>query len=210
MRQVLYIILLSSRDLLKTKIFPREITARRLRLRLRREEVVEITEVAELTLASRRRRRQAELHRFERRLVLKPPHPRHVLVRIDHRRRLGGRRRGRGALRLGGTHRRSRSRGDCRRAHRRRHGRERRRGRRREGEVGDCPAAAEADRGGVVDGGGLLGGVEGAEPDALPEVGVADLRRELPPRPVAEVGMNCRVAILPKYKCSTCTQIRGA
>ena len=60
------------------------------RLRLQREEVVKITEIAELALATRRRRRQAKLHGFER-LVLKPPHPHHVLVRIDHRRRLGGR-----------------------------------------------------------------------------------------------------------------------
>ena len=77
-----------SRPNLKMQISSRAIMARR--LRLQREEVVKITEIAELALATRRRRRQAKLHGFER-LVLKPPHPHHVLVRIDHRRRLGGR-----------------------------------------------------------------------------------------------------------------------
>ena len=40
------------------------------RPRLQREEVVKITEIAELALATRRRRRQAKLHGFER-LVLR-------------------------------------------------------------------------------------------------------------------------------------------
>jgi hypothetical protein len=44
--------------------------------------------------------------------------------------------------------------------------------------------AADAERRGVVDGGGLLGGVEGAEPAALArDPRVADLRRVLAPRP---------------------------
>jgi hypothetical protein len=59
------------------------------------------------------------------------------------------------------------------------------------GEVGGGVGPAELDGGGVVDARGLLRGVEGAEPDAHAAPRVADLRRELAPRPpphAAELG----------------------
>lgn len=49
------------------------------------------------------------------------------------------------------------------------------------GEVEAGGAAAEAEEGGVEGAGGFLGGVVGAQPDALPAVGEADLRHPLPP-----------------------------
>ena len=52
-------------------------------------------------------------------------------------------------------------------------------------EVCDGPAAAEAERCGVVGGGGILGSVESAKPDALVQIGVADLGGPLPPRAAA-------------------------
>ncbi|KAB8082766.1 hypothetical protein EE612_004768, partial [Oryza sativa] len=59
------------------------------------------------------------------------------------------------------------------------------------GEVGGGAGAAELDGRVVVHARGLLGGVEGAEPDAHAAPRVADLRRELAPRPppdAAELG----------------------
>ncbi|BAT16046.1 Os12g0168150, partial [Oryza sativa Japonica Group] len=52
------------------------------------------------------------------------------------------------------------------------------------GEVELGAAAAEAEGGAVVGAGGVLGGVEGAEPHARRLVRVPDLRRPLPPRPL--------------------------
>ena len=52
-------------------------------------------------------------------------------------------------------------------------------------EVCDGPAAAEAERCGVVGGGGILGSVESAKPDALVQIGIADLGGPLPPRAAA-------------------------
>lgn len=49
------------------------------------------------------------------------------------------------------------------------------------GEVEASRAAAEAKEGGVKGTRSFLGGVVGAEPDALPAVGEADLRYPLPP-----------------------------
>lgn len=54
------------------------------------------------------------------------------------------------------------------------------------GEIGLGLGATEAERGGVVGMGGLLGGVEGTEPDAALPRRVADLRRVTPPRPLAD------------------------
>uniref|UniRef100_A0A804NFV7 Uncharacterized protein n=1 Tax=Zea mays TaxID=4577 RepID=A0A804NFV7_MAIZE len=59
------------------------------------------------------------------------------------------------------------------------------------GEVGGGVGPAELDGGGVVDAGGLLRGVEGAEPHAHAAPRVTDLRGELAPRPppdAAELG----------------------
>ena len=56
------------------------------------------------------------------------------------------------------------------------------------GELGDDVGALEAERGVVVRRGGFLCGVEGAEPQPLPLARVADLRRELAPRPEPHAG----------------------
>uniref|UniRef100_A0A8R7Q3R7 Uncharacterized protein n=1 Tax=Triticum urartu TaxID=4572 RepID=A0A8R7Q3R7_TRIUA len=119
--------------------------------------------------------------------------------RADGRRgrgRRGGGRRGRGRPTVGrrrrgrrGGGRRGRGRGCRRRRRGRRHGGDGRRGGRR-GVLSDCARAAEAEHGGVIDGLGLLGGVEGAKPDAPPQLRVADLRRILAPRPAPHAAQS--------------------
>ncbi|GER47580.1 glutamate receptor ionotropic [Striga asiatica] len=66
--------------------------------------------------------------------------------------------------------------------------------RRRGGEVGLGLGAAEGPGGAVVGHGGLLGGVEGAEPHARLLPRVADLRRVPAPRPLP----NAPVVALPR------------
>ncbi|CAD5173779.1 unnamed protein product [Musa acuminata subsp. malaccensis] len=66
------------------------------------------------------------------------------------------------------------------------------------GEVEHGEGAPHLEGGLVVGTGGLLGGAEGAEPDAgAVPTGVTDLRRILPPRPASDAAVLGLVALLP-------------